>query len=395
MEPGFGSASASDYRSLTASLEKSCQEKLWLWDNWSYAISAEERDRLATEVHRESEAVELLQSNDACFVIGVLNAPREYYDGALGPNQHHFHSRLGTALTSDFKHFVGLRSGALTAQRDESSIWTGTFARAPISPEGRPQYLLFYTCRDPNSPFGFSQAVRVAVTNNFLDFTRLSQTITADGRWYEQHTVPGDTAIHAFRDPFPIRVEGQDYLLISAKSTALQRGEIGNRAGANGVIAVYRLDLIEGSLKAIPTPLCFAGGKPEMEVPSLYWDARTNEHVLCYSAHPDSDYVRRQADERGLPVGTIAESGVFYEARLQNLGALLRNPPTTPVMLDPHEVANIPANSYANRWIPELGGAAFGFDLASGELTLSAALRPGWESAVSDFSGDDMATIKR
>jgi hypothetical protein len=366
-----------------------------LWDNWSYPIPAEERSRLAQEIPAESEAVELLRSNDCCFVIGVLNAPREYYDGDLGPNQHHFHSRLGTAITADFRHFVGLRSNALTAQRDESSIWTGTFARAPISAEGKPHYLLFYTCRDPNSPFGFSQAVRVAMTSNFLDFTRMSEIITPDGRWYEQHTVPGDTAIHAFRDPFPIRIEGQDYLLISAKSTALQRGQIGSQAGTNGVIAVYRLDLIEGSLKATPTSLCFAGGKPEMEVPSLYWDARNNEHVLCYSAHPDGDYVRRQADERGLPVGTIAESGVFYEARLRDLGALLRNPPTTPVMLNPHEVANIPANSYANRWIPELGGAAFGFDLASGELTLSAPLRPGWESVVSDFSGDDMGIIKR
>jgi hypothetical protein len=94
-------------------------------------------------------------------------------------------------------------------------------------------------------------------------------------------------------------------------------------------------------------------------------------------------------------MGTIAESGVFYEARLRNLGALLRNPPTSPVMLDPHEVTNIPANSYANRWIPELGGAAFGFNLASGELTLSAPLRPGWKSAVSDFSGDGVGLIKR
>lgn len=371
--------------SLAKSVQGLNNAEIWVWDNWYHLLDTEDRHQLARHLSGNREAVELLQGRARCFVLGFLNAGREYYDGAYGPNQHHLHSRMGTAFTTDFRHFVPLSTHAFIAQDDESSIWTGSFARGPLTANGERQYFLFYTCRDPKSPYGLSQAVRIAATTDFLSFTRMPETITADARWYEQHTVLGDTVIHAFRDPFPIQVDGQDYLLISAKSSALERGSIGRCSGANGVIAVYKLEASDGAFRATPTPLCFAGGKPEMEVASLYWDAENGEHLLCYSAHPDRDYLERRADARGLPVGTIEESGVFYEARVRDLAALLRDPPTAPTVLAPREVTGVARNSYANRWVPELGGVSLGFDLSTGEPSMSDRQRPGLVSCISRF----------
>jgi hypothetical protein len=360
-------------------------QEIRTWDNWYCPIAREDRQALAGALSGNPEAMDLLRSGADCFVLGYLNAPREYYDGALGPNQHHFNSRLGTALTTDFKHFVPLNHQALSAEAGESSIWSGSFARGSITPEGERQYYFFYTYRDPQSPFGFSQAIGAAITTDFISFRRLPGRIEPDPRWYETDTVIGDTAIHAFRDPFPFTVDGQDYLLISAKSRQLPRGEIGVSSGANGVIAVYRLEQAAGAFRALPTPLCFFGGKPEMEVASLYWDASTEEHVLCYSAHPDSDYLSRAADAQGLPVGTIEESGVYYEARLPNLAELLRSPPEKPVQVQATEVTGVAAHSYANRWVPELGGVALGFDLTSGAPVVSLPQRPALVATAVNF----------
>lgn len=367
------------------------QEHIRTWDNWYCPIATEDLRHLMRSVSGNTEALDLIRCGQRIFAVGFLNAPREYYDGEHGPNQHHFHSRLGTALTADFKRFVTLNTQALVAESDESSIWSGSFARGPRTANGEPQYFFFYTCRAPLSPFGLSQSIRVAVTVDFVQFSRLSETLTADARWYEENTMRGDTAIHAFRDPYPIQVEGQDYLLISAKSKFLPAGKIGEIAGANGIIAVYRINFEEGRFNVSPTSLCFAGGKPEMEVASMYFDTQTHEYVLCYSAHHDTDYLQRIADQRGLPVGTIHESGVFYEARIANLPDLLRNPPTRPVWLDPKEVPGMARNSYANRWIPELGGRSLGFDEGTGEPSGDGPVRPSYQSILSEFRGNSGA----
>ncbi len=353
-------------------LEAGTSRDVMRWDCWTYEIPSVDRKEVLDRVIAKYPAISShLTADKPLLVIGYLNAPREYFDGAKGPSQHHFHSRVGIALTNDLDRIVYLKDNSFSALSHESSIWTGCFVHLPKALEHSSKFRFFYTARDPESPGGMTQFVSAADTNDFLSFSRSSIRITPDPRFYDTERREGDSNTHAFRDPFVFELEGHPYMLVTAKSKFLPCGNAEQRVVArNGVIAVYRATE-KGSLDSWEaTSLCFASGCPEMEVPSIYWDRTRGEHTIAFSAKPDRCYERIGTSDLAIPCCITPEDGQFLQFSVSNLKALLENPPAHPLKIDPIDTGLKSGASFANHFLPRFDGAIVGFDCADGGLSV-------------------------
>jgi beta-fructofuranosidase len=296
------------------------------------------------------------------FHVLYLNADRSL----VATNKHHFHSRLGYAATKDFISIRWVDDRVFTASRDgwdNTSIWTGDVIRIANG------FLMFYTSRDGRDGDGMTQNIGLAFSDDMLNWRRLPQCrIAPHPAYYEVASVEGDSSIHAWRDPFVFRFEGQVYMVLAAKAKdkpPRSKGAIGLLRAGSGFPFVW---------EAMP-PLLSPGWYGEMEVPQVYVDS-AGGLTLVYSVHQEHD---------GAP-GTGGVGGLHaFEVGCPESTAVEGSPVAGPTVLLPYS-----SGIYACRIAPELEGEIIGFDTNRGGFRRSGRLSD-LRSADRDFSSVEIS----
>lgn len=283
------------------------------------------------------------------FHVWYLNA-----DAALvEAQQHHFHSRVGYAVTPDFQSFDWIDDAVLEPDPqgwDNGSIWTGDVRR------WQGGWLMAYTGRDAARGDGMTQSVGFAFSADRRRWERMPDVrIDADARWYEEATFPGDGTVHAWRDPAFARLDGEDVLLVAAKSRRSPPGD-------KGAIARVAMPGHDPSAAEVRPPVVAPARYAEMELPEVFVDG-DGMHWLTFSSGESGDHHPATGGKGGLQLMPLRRSG------------------SEPVWwADPERVMVVlPALSgiYGARIVPEQGGMVVGFDVARGGFAVSAANVPG------------------
>ncbi len=290
------------------------QSDLFVWDFW---------------YHYDSES--------KLFHVIYLNA-----DASLVPtNEHHFHARLGYAVTQDFDGIDWIDHDVFHADShgwDNTSIWSGDVIKTADG------FLLFYTSRNRSIDDGMTQNVGMARSTDFIHWDRIDGIrIEPDPRWYEPRNLEpdGDDTTHAWRDPFLFIHDGIAHMVLAAKS----RESPICRKGAIAVLRAREDDLTDWEV--LP-PLCSPGWYSEMEVPQIY-ERPEGGLVLVFSTWARGDHAPTTNGQGGLHAINIDK-------------------------IEPHDLGDIvpkvllPASDglYACRIIPELDGEIVGFDTERG-----------------------------
>jgi beta-fructofuranosidase len=255
-------------------------------------------------------------------------------DPALAPtDEHHFHARIGYARTRDFRTVDWIDSDVFAADPDgwdNTSIWTGDVIR------GREGYILFYTSRDRRIDDGMTQAIGAATSPDLIHWQRVPGfRIDPDPRIYQPRALPGDEAIHAWRDPYLFLHEGVPHMLVCAKLADLPPG----RKGCIGLLRA--VDHTLSRWEALP-PIYAPGTAGECDVPVIYRQA--GRYLLTHTIWPRYDHATGQGGSH-LIRGDASLSGFETTSHVP-----------------------LPGDSgvYAARIVPELGGDLVGFDVTKG-----------------------------
>jgi sucrose-6-phosphate hydrolase SacC (GH32 family) len=289
------------------------------------------------------------------FHLFYLNADRSL----VAQDQHHMSSQVGYATTKDFLTIDWVSDRVLGADPhgwDDTSIWSGDV----IKVDGG--FLMFYTSRNQATDDGMTQNVGVAFTHHIQSFDRWfripSIRIQPESP-YELHHNPEDLTIHAWRDPFLFRREGQIYMLLSAK-------EPDRPLGKKGTVALLKAKNNSFEQWEYLPPICQPGFYAEMEVPQLYRSS-ADDYALVYSTWAKYDFAP-----------TTQQSGGLQGFRSNSL---FNFPAEAPEVLLPET-----AGLYACRIIPELNGEIVGFDINTGGIRRSG-VQTGLRHVDRDFSG--------
>ncbi len=289
---------------------------------------------------------------DRLFHIFYLNA-----DPALVSLGHHPYSAcIGHATTSDFTQMTWGLPRVLAAAAEHwanTSLWTGDIVKIHHG------FLLFFTSRNRHQDDGMTQHIGAAYAPSLQGPWQLTPLCIQPGHCYQRQSIPGDLTIHAWRDPFLFRDQGQTYMLVSAKVTA-------DALGRNGAIALLRLqgnDPLNDPweyLEPLARPGCYA----EMEVPQIYRNSQ-GHYELVFSTWAKYDFATSTQAVGGLQGFTQAQLSAG----------------------DGHPQVLLPetAGLYACRIIPELGGEIVGFDSVTGGLRRSG-VKTGFQHCDRDFS---------
>lgn len=273
------------------------------------------------------------------FHVFYLNA-----DPSLVPDEkHHWASQVGYGITKDFSNMDWGPCDVLTASPerwDNSSIWTGDIIRIKNG------FLLFYTSRNLETDDGKTQNIGVAFAEKIDSqkwYPLPDIRIQPDGLIYTPRHIPGDCTIHAWRDPFLFRHDGQIYMLVTAKSARRSFGK-------NGVIALLRSK--DGGFREweYMNPVANPGLYSEMEVSQILINPKGG-YELVFSTGPEYD---------NSP-GTKGSGGLY---RMHSAGNLIFNN-------NPHLLLPFDDGLYACRIIPELDGEIIGFDHRTGGIRRS------------------------
>lgn len=301
------------------------------------------------------------------FHVLYLNA-----DPALVPDgRHHFASKVGYGVTSDFYSIEWISDNIFCAnwnEWDNTSIWSGDIVRT------KDNFLLFYTARDGREGDGLTQNIGLAQGAELRQLKRVPGfRLEPEAKYYETCTLPGDTfihssdpSIHAWRDPFLFKYGTRPYILLSTKSNNQDL----SRKGAIGLLRSK-----DGGLKSWEAlaPIYAPGWYTEMEVPQLYSDPSGN-YVLVYSSWAKGD---------GAPntnrAGGLHGVDMFFSNKIKSA----RFPDKPRVMISEK------SGLYACRIIPELGGEIIGFDTRSGGIRRSG-IKTGLKHVDRDFSSCDL-----
>jgi beta-fructofuranosidase len=288
------------------------------------------------------------------FHLFYLNADRSL----VAQDQHHLSSQVGYATTKDFLTIEWVSDRVLGADPhgwDDTSIWSGDV----IKVDGG--FLMFYTSRNQATDDGMTQNVGVAFTHHIQSFDRWfripSIRIQPESP-YELHHTPEDLTIHAWRDPFLFRHEGQIYMLLSAK-------EPDRPLGKKGTVALLKAKNNSFEHWEYLPPICQPGFYAEMEVPQIYRSG-ADDYALVYSTWAKYDFAP-----------TTQQSGGLQGFRSNSL---FNFPAEVPEVLLPET-----AGLYACRIIPELNGEIVGFDITTGGIRRSG-VQTGLQHVDRDFS---------
>ena len=176
-------------------------------------------------------------------------------------NEHHFSAAVGYGRTTDFESMEWVAERVLGADAegwDDTSIWTGDVVRIDGGA------LMFYTSRNSATDDGLTQNVGAAVSVGSLEgWRRVPDIRIAPESPYEPRSCDGDTSIHAWRDPFLFRHNGETFMLLAAKSRA-------RALGRKGAIALLRLHTGDLTRWEVLEPIADPGWYSEMEVPQIY-----------------------------------------------------------------------------------------------------------------------------
>lgn len=290
------------------------------------------------------------------FHVLYLNA-----DPALVPDRkHHFASRVGYGITSDFSSMEWIADDVFCANLngwDNTSIWSGDIIRT------KEKFLFYYTSRDGRKGDGLTQNIGMAHGKNLRQWKRFPGfRLEPEAKFYETYSQPNDTSIHAWRDPFLFISGGRPYILLSAKSKNQHLG----RKGAIGLLRSRDRGLTNWeALEPIYAP----GWYSEMEVPQLYSDP-SGHYTLVYSSWAKGDVAPSTNKEGGLQgvdlfFSNNIESAEFHE--------------------NPRVIISEKSGLYACRIIPELGGEIVGFDFHTGGIRRSG-IKTGLKHVDRDFS---------
>ncbi len=292
--------------------------------------------------------------NTGVFHVLYLNA-----DPSLVPgNRHHFSSVVGYAITEDFTQIEWIEYDVFHADPDgwdNTSIWSGDVIKCQ---EG---YLFYYTSRDALVDDGMTQNIGMAFSTDFRNWTRANDfRLEPEDRYYEPRSVEGDDSIHAWRDPFLFRYNGNIYMLTAAKN-------IKHKPTRKGTIGFLRS--IDDSLtdwEVLP-PLYSSGWVSECDVPLLY---QYDEHLmLVYTCWAKYDQVPSTKSKGGLHL---------VKGKGMNL---------TPETFSyaPSVLLAEDSGFYACRVIPELEGDLVGPDFKNGGIR-RITMQTGFQYLNRDFS---------
>lgn len=280
--------------------------------------------------------------------------------------QHHFSTWVGHAVTADFIHIDwgdGARDNVLTPPADhwaDAALWSGDVV--PV----QNGFLWFFTGRRRHLDDGMTQAIGMAYCQDLAsDRWQFSDLCLAPGPGYHPRTLAGDTTLHAWRDPFLFRDQGQVYMLVAAKVNDAPLG----RSGAVGLLRLKDNDFTQGqweTLDPLVTPHRFS----EIEVPQLY-QTPTGRYELVFSCWAKHDGLE------GCPAGGLQGFRGHHWTAL--------NP-------EPYSLLAESSGLYACRIIPELGGEVIGFDVNLGGIRRSG-LKTSWQGLKRDFTDLGFAAV--
>ena len=274
------------------------------------------------------------EAKTSIFHIFYLNAPKEL----VPQQQHHFYSRVGYGITKDFRSIEYLNFNVLEASQNSwanTSIWTGDIIKIKNG------FLLFFTSRNQQQDDGLTQMIGIAYSEKDFNHWRISDIRICPNFIYEPKGLPGDTTIHAWRDPFLFRINKAVYMLVSAKS---QHSPLGKK-GVVGLLKMKDNHFTEWDyLNPISTPNYYS----EMEVPQLYLN-HNNQYELIFSCPSKYDFNPTTNQAGGLQNFTASDWQNFDTNHVKII---------------------LPESSrlYACRAIPELEGEIVGFNLDQGNL---------------------------
>ncbi len=294
-------------------------------------------------------------------------ATRQYHlfylsaETALVPlGQHHFATRLGHAVTSDFSHIDwgdGHRDHVLIPPSDhwaDAALWSGDVIQISNG------YLWFFTGRRRHQDDGMTQAIGMAYSPDLTsDRWQVTALGISPGHGYQPKTVAGDTTFHAWRDPFLFRDQGQIYMLVEAKETDAPLG----RSGVVGLLRLKDNDVSQSQWDYLD-PLVQPRRFSEIEVPQLYQTPQ-GQYELVFSCWAKHD----------------RETAIAPTGGLQGFSG----PHWTTLSPTPYTLLAEGSGLYACRVIPELGGEIVGFDVQRGGIRRSG-IKTGWQAVNRDFS---------
>ncbi|MFW5748605.1 MAG: beta-fructosidase [Chloroflexota bacterium] len=271
-------------------------------------------------------------ADEKLFHVLFLNADRSL----AATDAHHWQAQVGYATTRDFVSVDWHATDVFTADPDgwdNTSIWTGDLIR------GREGFILLYTSRSRDVGDGMTQNIGMAVSKDLRHWERVPDfRLAPDPQYYEAHTHPEDDSIHAWRDPYLFRHNGQLFMLVAAKGRDLLPGR-------KGVVGLLRS--VDGSLlnwEALP-PLYASGYVSECDVPILYTLDGTSK--LVYTVHARYDHAPMTGGAGGLH--GISTPALFVKP-----------------WMGPAVLLAKASGMYAARVIPELGGDIVGPDFRLG-----------------------------
>ena len=230
--------------------------------------------------------------------IFYLQAPRALKD----PDQRHWHSSIGHAVSQDLFHWEILPDALKPAENadawDGLTTWTGsTF-------QHNKRWYLFYTGTS-RSDDGHVQRIGLATSEDLVNWQKYSDNpmINIDPQWYEVF----DEAVwyeQTWRDPWIFELNETFYALITARSN---KGEPSGR----GVIGLARSkDLLHWDV--LP-PITDPGAFAYLEVPQLL---KINQRwYLLFCVERD-----RYANQHLAKKGDRAVTGTHYKFADQPLG---------------------------------------------------------------------------
>lgn len=295
------------------------------------------------------------------YHIFYLNA-----DEILLPSEKHHHAAcVGHAVTYDFIRMDWGDEASFDVLKPLKNHWANTSIWSGDIIKIKNGFLLFYTSRDRNQDDGMTQNIGIAFSDNLsLNEWKITSARIQPRDPYQLKNTLGDLSIHAWRDPFLYKKDGEVFMLVSAKSTD-------DPIGRNGVVGLLQLkdkDFSADKWELLPPilkPCCYS----EMEVPQLYKDPQ-GKYELVFSTWAKNDFSE-----------TTRQSGGFQGFTSQNLESLngLKNS---------HVLIPEKYGLYACRVVPELDGEIVGFDIQEGGIRRSG-VRTQFQHVSRDFSNFD------
>lgn len=287
----------------------------------------------------------LFDKETGLFHVYFLNADKSLVEEKedVRTGKFMFHSSIGYSTTKDFESFSLISDKIFTSNKhswNNTSIWSGDTIKTNDG------YLMFYTSRDADVDDGMTQNIGIAISDDMRKWiTAPAVRIKPDDRYYTTSSIPGDSTVHAWRDPFVFNYHGVPHMLVSAKDK-------NQPLGKNGCVALLRS--VDNSLfnwEALP-PLLSSGFYSEIELPTLYFDEK-GEYVLTFSIWSDLHEAPFANGEGGLHSMSLGQD--LYNPTIKN------------------EKVLVPESSgiYGCRVVPECNQEIIGFDYKRGGIKKS------------------------